>query len=315
MPARATPTPLTLEAAIARVLAHLRIECGLADNTIAAYARDLRDLRRDLEASGTTTVAGLTGRALVDHVRDLRARRRLASSSVVRHIATLRIFCRFLAAEGHAPEELGALLERPTQWRKIPGILHTGSIEKLLAAADPPGEIDPKALPLWIRDRALLELLYACGLRASEAADLPQSEINFTLGFVKVTGKGNKQRLVPFGRPAEMHLRQYLTECRPRLCRGDGRDKDRVFLSRTGRPLERVAIWQIVKRHAAKAGLDRVYPHLLRHSFATHLLSGGADLRVVQELLGHSNITTTQIYTRVDQPRLREVVRKYHPRG
>lgn len=306
---------MTIETAITRVLAHLRIECGLADNTIAAYARDLRDLRIDLEAQSLSTVHDLSGRVLVDHVRALRTRRNLASSSVVRHIATLRIFCRFLAAEGHAPEELGTLLERPSQWRKIPNVLHTGSIERLLDAASPPDTADADTIPLWLRDRALLELLYACGLRASEAAALPESEINYSLGFVKVTGKGNKQRLVPFGRPAERHLRTYFAECRPRLVRGDGRDRGRVFLSRTGRPLERVAIWQIVKRHAARAGLERVYPHLLRHSFATHLLSGGADLRVVQELLGHSRISTTEIYTRVDQPRLREVVRRFHPRG
>ncbi len=306
---------LTIEAAIARLLAHLRIECGLADNTLAAYARDLRDLRQDLEAQGVLSVDALTGRMVVDHIRALRTRRRLASSSIVRHVATMRILCRFLAAEGHAPEELGALIERPSQWRRIPNVLSHGRIEQLLESAHPPEDHDPGILPLWLRDRALLELLYACGLRASEAATIPQSEVFFTLGFVKVTGKGNKQRLVPFGKPAELHLRRYLDDCRPRLVKGDGRDRDRVFLSRTGRPLERVAIWQIVKRHAARTGLERVYPHLLRHSFATHLLSGGADLRVVQELLGHSNITTTEIYTRVDQTRLREVVRKFHPRG
>ena len=308
-------TPLTIDAAITRLLAHLRIECGLADNTLEAYARDLRDLRNDLEPRGILSVDVLTGRALVEHVRELRTRRRLASSSIVRHIASVRIFCRFLAAEGHASDELGALLERPSQWKRIPNVLHTGAVEKLLEAAAPPSDHDPAALPLWLRDRALLELLYACGLRASEAADLTESEIHYTLGFVKVTGKGNKQRLVPFGQHAERHLRRYQDDCRPRLAKGDGRDKGRVFLSRTGRPLERVAIWQIVKKHAARAGLDRVYPHLLRHSFATHLLSGGADLRVVQELLGHARITTTEIYTRVDQPRLREVVRKFHPRG
>jgi len=307
--------PLTIESAITRLLAHLRIECGLAENTLAAYARDLRDLRRDLASQGIEDVAALNGRALVEHVRALRAHRKLASASVVRHVASVRIFCRFLAAEGHASEELGALIERPTQWKKIPGVLSQTRMEQLLASPSPADAQDARALPLWLRDRALLELLYACGLRASEAADLPQSGIFFELGFVKVTGKGNRQRLVPFGKPAERHLRRYLDECRPRLAKGDGRDGDRVFLSRTGRPLERVAVWQIVKKHAARAGVERVYPHLLRHSFATHLLSGGADLRVVQELLGHSRISTTEIYTRVDQPRLREVVRKYHPRG
>ena len=306
---------ISVESAITRLMAHLRIECGLAENTLVSYARDLRDLRIDLEAKGVTEVSSLTGRLLVEHIRSLKTQRRLASSSVVRHVASMRILCRFLAAEGHASDELAALIERPTQWKKIPGVLSKGRVEQLLEAPGPPEDHDPRALPLWLRDRALLELLYACGLRASEAAGLTQAEVHFTLGFVKVTGKGNRQRLVPFGKPAERHLRRYLDDCRPRLVKGDGRDRDRVFLSRTGRPLERVAIWQIVKKQAARAGLERVYPHLLRHSFATHLLSGGADLRVVQELLGHSQITTTEIYTRVDQPRLHEVVRKFHPRG
>jgi integrase/recombinase XerD len=140
-------------------------------------------------------------------------------------------------------------------------------------------------------------------------------DTHFTLGFVKVTGKGDKQRIVPFGRPAAEALERYLEECRPDLVRPDGRDAGRVFLSRTGRPLERVAIWQIVKRCAKAAGLRDVHPHLLRHSFATHLLGGGADLRAVQEMLGHSNIATTQVYTQVDQKRLVKVVREHHPRG
>jgi integrase/recombinase XerD len=132
---------------------------------------------------------------------------------------------------------------------------------------------------------------------------------------MRVTGKGDKQRLVPFGKPAERALGSYVDDVRPRLTKPDGRDNERIFLSRTGRPLERVAVWQIVTRHAKAAGLKGVHPHVLRHSFATHLLSGGADLRVVQEMLGHSNIATTQVYTRVDQPRLKEIHQKFHPRA
>ena len=157
--------------------------------------------------------------------------------------------------------------------------------------------------------------MYACGLRASETATLLLDDLYFDLGFLKITGKGDKQRIVPFGAPAEAALRVYLEECRPRLARAGVDEKGRVFLSRTGRPLERVALWQIVKRNAAAAGIPDVHPHLLRHSFATHLLSGGADLRAVQEMLGHANITTTQIYTHVDQPRLRQIIKEHHPRG
>ncbi|MEO1129784.1 MAG: tyrosine recombinase [Planctomycetota bacterium] len=307
--------PLSLEAARERLIAYLRIECGLAANTVAAYTRDLRDLYAELEAAGVTEVGQLKPRHVVEHIAGLRSGHNLASSSVVRHVATLRIFCRWLAAEGYTDRDLGELLERPTRWQRIPDVLSEGKIARLLAQPGPPEELDPAAPPLWIRDRALLELMYACGLRASEAAGIRLEEIHFPLGFLRVTGKGDKQRLVPFGEPAEKAMRTYLDDCRPRLLRQDGLSDGRMFLSRTGRPLERVAIWQIVKRHAEAAGLGDVHPHQLRHSFATHLLGGGADLRVVQELLGHASITTTQIYTRVDQPRLREVVRRFHPRG
>jgi integrase/recombinase XerD len=157
--------------------------------------------------------------------------------------------------------------------------------------------------------------MYACGLRASETATLLHDDLYFDLGFLKVTGKGDKQRIVPFGKPAETALQIYLKDCRPRLVRPTVDPKGRVFLSWTGRPLERVALWQIVKRNAAAAGIPDVHPHLLRHSFATHLLSGGADLRAVQEMLGHANITTTQIYTHVDQRRLKQIIKQHHPRG
>ena len=305
--------PLPLTDARDRLMNYLRIECGLSPNTLAAYHRDLRDLLDDLATQSITTTDALTPRLLIEHLADLRRKRSLQASTIARHVASVRIFCRWLASEGYSDETLSELIERPSQWQKIPEVLSETKVRALIEAPQPPK--DPRSLPIWLRDRALLEFLYGSGLRASEAADLRLENVHSTLGFLMVTGKGSKQRLVPFGKPAETALKTYLEECRPKLAKPDGRDGGRIFLSRTGRPLERVAIWQIVKRHARTAGLTGVYPHLLRHSFATHLLSGGADLRVVQELLGHANITTTQIYTRVDQPRLREVVRKFHPRG
>ena len=225
------------------------------------------------------------------------------------------MFFRWARAEGHLDTNPTELVDRPSLWKKVPGVLSPRSIRALLSAPQPRPDDDPDAPPLWLRDRAMLEVMYACGLRASETADLRVDDIHFTLAVVKATGKGRKQRLVPFGEPAEAAMRHYLEDCRPRLARPDGRDAGRMFLSRTGRPLERVAVWQIVKRCAAAAGLHNVHPHVLRHTFATHLLGGGADLRIVQELLGHADVTTTQIYTRVDQTRLKEVVRKFHPRG
>lgn len=297
-------------------LTHLRVECGLAANTLDAYARDLRDLLNDLASHGVGSPAHVAPRDLVRHIAALRSARDLASSSIARHLATVRMFFRFLLSEGALDADPTEWLERPTQWKRLPGLLSASHIKALLEAPRPPDEpLRPGTPPLWVRDKAILELMYACGLRASEVGALGLTDLHTSLRVVTVTGKGNKQRLVPFGAPAADALGRYTTDCRPVLIRPDARDRGRLFLSRTGRPVERVAVWQIVKRHADAAGLRHVHPHLLRHTFATHLLVGGADLRVVQELLGHSNIATTQIYTRVDQPRLRDIHRRFHPRA
>lgn len=298
-------------------LAYLRIECGLSVNTLAAYERDLRDLRNDLEAHGVPNASGATTSDLIGHITRLRTEQKLSSTSIARHLATIRMFFRWLSVESRGKDNPAELLDRPSQWKRLPEVLSKTSIQALLQAPQKmwqEAEVTD-AVPIWLRDRALLETMYACGLRASEACTLARSDMISTLGVLKVTGKGEKQRLVPYGKPAEEALLEYLADCRPRLLKPDGRDRDRVFLSRTGRPLERVAVWQIVTRYARYAGLRDVHPHVMRHTFATHLLVGGADLRVVQELLGHASISTTQIYTRVDQPRLKEVHRKFHPRG
>jgi integrase/recombinase XerD len=294
--------------AVGGFMAYLRVEAGLAPATLEAYGRDLRDLGRDLEGQGITTPAAVTPEALVEHVRGLHARNGLQPVSIARHLATIRVFFRFLAANGRLREDPTRLLESPTRWRRLPGVLSPIQMKKLLAAPA------PEHGALWLRDRAMLELMYASGLRATEVATLEVRDFNATLGVVLATGKGSKQRLVPVGGPARDAVARYLQELRPALVHGDGRDRDRLLLSATGRPLERVAVWQIVRRNALRAGIDDVHPHKLRHSFATHLLAGGADLRVVQELLGHATITTTQIYTHVDRTRLREVVQKHHPR-
>lgn len=326
---RAVPIPKAFEAATSAFLTYLRVECGLAANTLDAYARDLRDLTVDLVHQGILTLKAIGPRDLVQHLASLRSVRSLSSASVARHLASIRMFFRFMESEGALDEDPTEWLERPTQWKRLPGLLSHDNISALLAAprptilpgrpgagADEAGSSDaPPALPLWLRDRAILELLYACGLRASEVGALRLADRQPTLRVVTVIGKGNKQRMIPFGRPAEQALNLYLDRCRPLLLRDDGREKGRLFLSRTGRPLERVAVWQIVKRHAESVGIRGAHPHLLRHSFATHLLTGGSDLRVVQELLGHSSIVTTQVYTRVDQPRLKDIHKRFHPRA
>jgi integrase/recombinase XerD len=299
-------------------LTYIRVECGLSANTLEAYSRDLGELLIDLQENGVQAAGAILPRQLSQHVSGLRTRRGLASSSIVRHIATVKVFCRWLQARGFIADNPAEILERPTRWRHLPGILSPLQLKALLAAPRPPeagGRDAPSRVPLWLRDRAMLELMYASGLRASEVGAVQLTDLHETLGVVRLSGKGNKQRLVPVGRPAAEAIKRYLAECRPLLARPDGRDKGRLLLSRSGRPLERVAVWQIVKRHARAAGLKNVHPHVLRHSFATHLLAGGADLRVVQELLGHSDIATTQIYTHVDRSHLKEVHRRHHPRA
>lgn len=290
-------------------LTYLRVEAGLATATLDAYGRDLRDLLRTLKAQRVADPKRVTPNHLIEHVRALHRVRGLQPSSIARHLATIRVFFRFLKANGAIEDDPTRLLETPTRWKRLPGVLSPKQMRRLL---DAPA---PEQGRLWRRDKAMLELMYAAGLRASEVGVLEVREYNPTLGVVIVTGKGGKQRIVPIGAPAREAIQDYMDELRPELTRfGDGRDRGRLLLSHTGRPLERVAVWQIVRRAAQRAGLRNVHPHMLRHSFATHLLAGGADLRVIQELLGHSDISTTQIYTHVDHSRLREVVRKHHPR-
>ncbi len=292
----------------------LRIECGFAKNTIAAYTADLHDL---IAFAGEAPLASLTPRRISEHLAHLKTERKLAGASVIRHLATIKVFYRYLVSTGRLDASPADLLDSPTRWKKLPNVLSARQVRTLVEAPAPPARAQDDPLQLHLRDRALLELLYACGLRASEVCTIehgPNGGVNPTLGVVLVTGKGNKQRIVPIAQVSMDAINAYLTHCRPRLDRGRALSKDRLLLSRTGRPLERVAVWQIVKATAKAAGIEKVHPHMLRHSFATHLLSGGADLRVVQELLGHADIATTQIYTHVDRTQLKETHRKYHPR-
>lgn len=291
-------------------LAYLRIEAGLAPATLDAYGRDIAALFADLDEAGITSLDAVEPVHLIEHVRSLHRVRGLQPASIARHLATIRVFFRFLFANGKIGQDPTGLLEPPTRWKRLPGVLSPRDMKKLLAAPA------PAQGRLWRRDRAMLELMYAAGLRASETAGLALGDYRETLGVVLVTGKGGKQRLVPVGAPAREAVADYLAQCRPELAAaGSGRDAGRLLLSNSGRPLERVAVWQIVRRCAGRAGLAGVHPHMLRHSFATHLLAGGADLRVVQELLGHSDIATTQVYTHVDSRRLRETIRRHHPRA
>lgn len=298
---------------------YLRIECGLLPASIEAYGRDLEQLMLDLQARGIDDATGAKPEALIGHVRTMSSERGYNASTISRHLATIKVFYRWLLATGQIDDNPADHLDQPTKWKRLPGVLTPSQVRRLLEAPQPP-EKAPKGAPaLWLRDRAILELMYASGLRASEVGQIGLIDIMEKIGVVRVLGKGDKQRLVPMGQPAQMALQRYLEECRPMLITAERaaerRDRGKLFLSRTGKPIERVRVWQIVKHWAKLADLPKTYPHMLRHSFATHLLAGGADLRIVQELLGHSDITTTQIYTHVDRSSLHKTIRNLHPRG
>ena len=286
---------------------YLRAECGLAENTAVAYRRDLIRFARWLADSGCSDLDKITLRELAGYIGFL-AREKLAASSTARHIVSLKMFFRFLVLEGRVSESAAELLNTPSLWQRVPQVLTEQQVDKLLSAPGPGDRF-------FLRDRALLETLYATGCRVSEVAGLQVVDLKLDFGFCQCTGKGDKQRIVPLGRKAREALEQYLAELRPTLCVNTP-TAPCVFLNRLGSGLSRVMIWMIVKKYALRAGLPRrVSPHTLRHSFATHLLTGGADLRLVQEMLGHSNIATTQLYTHVDRSRLRAIHQKFHPRA
>ena len=304
--ARSARTPTDTRSTLPQVrafLLHLASERGLADNSLHAYRRDLEDIERFLQGIGKTPVtAGADEfRAYLQDQTHLGR----ATKTVSRRLAAIRVFLRFLASLGEDRAHVLQQLERPKPERSLPKVLSRQQVAQLIAAPDP-------ASPLFSRDVAILELLYASGLRATELCDLKLRDVNLQAGCVRVLGKGMKERIVPLGRAAAEAVARYLGECRPALQRGE---TERLFLSRTGRPMERVSLWMLVEKYGRSSGLLKsISPHTLRHCFATHLIGGGADLRVVQELLGHSDIATTQIYTHVDQDRLKAVHARFHPR-
>jgi integrase/recombinase XerD len=300
-----SPTQTTCDSKhLRQLLGYLASERGLADNSIHAYRRDLEDLDRNLKSIGKDLVTA-TADDFRAYLRD-QSRKGQSTKTIARRLAAIRVFLRYLVIEGFDTTAILAQLERPKPEQSLPKILSKAQVNQLINTPN------PKSM-LYTRDVAILELLYASGLRASELCDLTLAHTNLQVGCVRVIGKGMKERIVPFGRAASESITRYLAETRPRL---DKHFSDRLFLSRTGKPMERVGLWMLVERHARHSGiLKTTGPHVLRHCFATHLLGGGADLRIVQELLGHSDVTTTQIYTHVDQTRLKSIHGKFHPRG
>jgi len=294
-----------LDGAVDAFLHYLVIEKGLLPNTIASYARDLRAYADTLEELGVADASHIGDAATEFHAIRL-SRRGLKPSSRARMLSTLKHFHRFLVREGLGQDTTPPRVVRPRLGRRLPTVLTLGQVERLLEA--------PDTSPLGLRDRAMLEMAYGAGLRVSELCELGVDAVQFDQHLVMVTGKGGKQRVVPYGRAAAGALSRYLSDGRPHLLAG--RISMRVFVNHRGGPLSRVGFFKRLKQHAAAAGIERrVSPHVLRHSFATHLLEGGADLRLVQELLGHADISTTQVYTNVDTRHILEAHRAFHPRG
>jgi integrase/recombinase XerD len=280
-------------------------ECHLAENTVAAYRRDLR---RFFEWLAGRPIPTLSIRDLADYAGWLN-QHKLAPASIARHIVSLKVFFRYLQLEGVLTDNLAELLGSQKLWQRVPKVLSPGQIDKLFEA---PSRCDP----FWRRDRALLELLYATGCRASELSGLKMPDMHLDEGFCTCRGKGNKERLVPVGRRAAEAVRAYLEHERPLLASRASPPAAWLILSYRGRRLRRERIWELLKKYALRVGApSEVSPHTMRHSFATHMLAGGADLREVQEMLGHASIATTQIYTHVDMSRLKAVHKKFHPRA
>ncbi|MGD2044577.1 MAG: site-specific tyrosine recombinase XerD [Gemmatimonadota bacterium] len=285
---------------------YLGYERGLSARTVAAYTRDLTRWRTFVVGLGVKEPADVTPRQMREWVFSLKDAG-LAPTSIRRAQSALRTYFGFLLAEKAVAADPTDRLEAPRVSRKLPEFLTLDEVGRLLDALD-----DSKAL-FW-RDRSILEMLYATGVRVSELVELPLTSLDLEEGFVTVFGKGSKERLVPVGEPALRAVGRYLRDVRPRLDKGKG--AGRVFLNARGGPMRRESVWSIVKNAASRAGIAKtVSPHTLRHTFATHLVEGGADLAAVQELLGHADIATTQIYTHLDRDYLRDVHRRFHPRS
>jgi integrase/recombinase XerD len=296
-----------MEDSIDAFIRFLAVERGFSENYQLSTQRSLRDFARWCAASKKIDSPRAVTLPVISEYLGDRKRAGLSASSIKLMVVALKIFFRFLAGKGKIDRDPAEALALPRIERYLPETLNELQVEQFLE------NIDTKAV-YGLRDRAMIELLYASGLRISELANARLENFNFEERVLRVTGKGNKTRLVPVGRKACEALAAYLSVERPKLVKP--RSGGEIFLSERGSKLTTARIWQIVKKHAQRAGLEKnVYPHLLRHSFATHLLGNGADLRIIQEMLGHADISTTQVYTHVDQQRLKAVHRQFHPRA
>ncbi|MDI6776887.1 MAG: site-specific tyrosine recombinase XerD [Syntrophales bacterium] len=284
----------------------LTVEKGASYNTIEAYSRDLHRYACFVKKYGMQTVTDITPDDVISYLTELK-KDGLTENSINRGLAAIRGFYKFLLREKKIDQNPVANIELAKVWMRLPDTLSQEEMNLLLAQ---PGVKTPSA----IRDTAMLELMYATGIRVSELISLTINSINWQVGYLVTIGKGNKERIVPIGKSAYDYLRQYVEQARPRLLKGQS--SEILFLNRSGKGLTRQGFWKIIKKYVAKLGWgEKIHPHTFRHSFASHLLEGGADLRSVQLMLGHADIATTQIYTHITRERLKEIHKRYHPRG
>lgn len=296
-----------MEKALEHFTGFLALEKGLSENTLVAYRTDLLDFIDYLRKSDIAGFENVCRNNILDYLGSCKDRG-METATLARRLVSIKVLFRYLFQEKLIPADITDVMDSPKLWRLLPDFLSTQEVESLLNAFEKTGKD-----PLIFRNRTILELMYACGLRVSETATLKLGSINIPEGIVRVIGKGNKERIVPAGKPALILVSRYISEIRPQLLAGE---ESTLFLSRTGKPLDRERIWAIVKDAARIAGIHKnIHPHTLRHSFASHLLENGADLRIIQEMLGHADISTTQIYTHIDQQKLLNVHRRFHPRA
>lgn len=283
----------------------LEVERGVSSNTISSYRRDLEKFEEYL-SSMKVSLKKVTRSDIIDFMMRLKDGG-LSATSIARNLAALKTFWKFLVAEQIVKENVASVVETPKIWKNIPDVLNRDEVEKLLKAPSNKG---------WmaIRDKAILELMYATGLRVSEVTSLRKADVNLEAGFVKCFGKGGKERIVPLGRVAEKAIKRYIDSARSKLPKAQ--NEEALFVSRLSKKLSRQSLWKIIKKYAREVGITKhISPHTLRHSFATHLLEGGAELRGVQEMLGHSDISTTQLYTHINKEKLKKVYEEFHPRA
>jgi len=297
-----------MEKIIAHFKGFLTMERGLSINSVSAYSVDLLDFVRFLRNLQVNSFLSVSREMILNYLAECR-KKEYEPTSIARRLVAIKVFFRYLFQENIIPSDITDVMDSPKLWKILPDFLSIEEVEKLLNVFPAKGKD-----PLTFRNRTMLELMYACGLRVSEEANLKIENILFEQSLLRVTGKGDKERVIPVGSSALNLLLKYVNKIRPEL--KPKPTNSTVFLSKTGKPLNRERIWAIVKEAALKAGIQKnIYPHTLRHSFASHLLENGADLRIIQEMLGHADISTTQIYTHIDQNRLLNVHKQFHPRA